>query len=82
MIDSQLAAVYPEGYNGGNVKIYEKKLAELKVNIKAVEEVLLVHLYGVDYSNGFAADAYAVWNGYQNLSSKNEKEKRIIKFLI
>ena len=82
LIDNQLAAVYPEGYNGGNVKIDEKKLAELKVNIKAVEEVLLAHLYGVNYSNGFAADANAVWNGSQNLSSKGEKEKRIIKFLM
>ena len=82
LLDAQLAKVYPAGYNSGKVTVNQKNLSDLKLNVKAVEEVLLAHLYGFSFSDGFAGAANAVWAGTQSLSSKSEKDQRIIKFIM
>lgn len=82
LLDSQLKIVYPNGYNGGKIAVNKNNITELKFAIKSVEEVLLAHLYGVNFSNGLADTANAVWNGSQALSSLSAKNQNIVKFLM
>lgn len=82
ILDEQLDKVYGS-YSSGELQIDQKKAAAVKRNVKAVEEVLLAHLYGMNFGNGFAPVANEVWAGSRTIGSVgNARAQRIVKFLI